>query len=567
MKKTLLTCLIISTFWVAQAYAIEADTIYTHGTIITINDNQPSADAVAVKDGKIIGVGKNNKIMQMKGPQTAIVNLHGKTMLPGFFDGHSHFAEVGLQASSANLLPKPDGNVNSILELQKSLRKFMASSVSVKTHGVLIGMNYDDSQLVEKRHPIRRDLDAVSTEIPIYAIHQSAHLAVLNSKALAQLGITPETKNPSGGVIVREADGKTPNGILQENAFFNNLRNIIPKLSRQEAQQQIQASEAIYLSNGFTTVQDGKSSAEALKLLTLMAESGLLKVDVVSYADLVAIGDSPILHSAWMSRSYNNHFRIGGVKLIFDGSPQGKTAWFTQPYFIPPTGENTSYAGYPAFSDEEALKWYSLAYKNNWQMLTHTNGDAAIDQLLKTVRTVQAVYPGDDRRTVMLHGQFTRKDQVAQIKELYIFPSLFPMHTFYWGDWHRQSTVGPERAENSSPTNWMLENNIKFSIHSDAPVTFPNSMRILDSAVNRTTRTNFVLGYKQCLEPIIALKAMTIWPAYQHFEENSKGSIEVGKLADFVVLSKNPLKIIRQQLKDIQVLETIKEDKVVYKRP
>jgi predicted amidohydrolase YtcJ len=139
------------------------------------------------------------------------------------------------------------------------------------------------------------------------------------------------------------------------------------------------------------------------------------------------------------------------------------------------------------------------------------------------------------------------------------------MHTFYWGDWHRESVAGPERAENISPTGWLLESGMKFSIHSDAPVTLPNSMRILDSAVNRTTRTGYVLGPKHRLDPLVALKAMTIWPAYQHFEEATKGSIEVGKLADFVILSGNPLMVERPRLIDLKVLETIKEGKTVYR--
>ncbi len=550
----------------AQTSPVIADTLYTHGNIITMNDKQPSADAVAVREGRIIAVGKAGSVMPFKGLQTVVVDLHGKTLLPGFVDGHSHLADVGLQASAANLLPRPDGAVNSIGELQKVLRAFMTTSTLVKNHHVLLGMNYDDSQLIEKRHPTRQELDAISTEIPIYVIHQSGHIAVANTLGLGNFGITGATQNPAGGVIVREADGMTPNGVLQENAFFNNLTRILPSLSQDEAYQQVEASQALYLSNGFTTIQDGKSSATTLQTLSGMAAAGRLKADVVSYADIAALGDAAILHGPLMSRSYHQHFRIGGVKLTFDGSPQGKTAWFTQPYFVVPDGENAEYAGYPAFTDADALKWFCLAYKNNWQVYTHANGDAAIDQLIRTERAAASLYPGDDRRPVLIHGQFIRKDQITPLRQQHIFPSLYPMHTYYWGDWHRQSVVGPERADNMSPTGWMLEDGILFSIHSDAPVTFPNSMRILDSAVNRTTRSGYVAGPHHRLDPLTALKAMTLWPAYQYFEENNKGSVEVGKEADFVILSENPLKINRAKLKDIQVLETIKDNQVVFER-
>jgi predicted amidohydrolase YtcJ len=164
----------------------------------------------------------------------------------------------------------------------------------------------------------------------------------------------------------------------------------------------------------------------------------------------------------------------------------------------------------------------------------------------------------------MIHGQFTRKDQINSLKDLGIFPALYPMHTFYWGDWHRDSVTGPERANNISPTGWMIDQAMRFSIHSDAPVTFPNSMRIIDSAVNRTTRTGKVLGAEHRLSPMDALKALTIWAAYQHFEESIKGSLEVGKQADFVVLDADPLTVEATNIKNMKVLKTVNNDKTVF---
>jgi predicted amidohydrolase YtcJ len=265
-----------------------------------------------------------------------------------------------------------------------------------------------------------------------------------------------------------------------------------------------------------------------------------------------------------MSHNYQNRFRIGGVKLTFDGSPQGKTAWFTKPYLKAPAGQAENYVGYPAFNDEEAYELMQLAYNNKWQLLIHSNGDAAIDQLINLVEKASKEQDLGDHRTVMIHGQFTRKDQVARLKTLGIFPAFYPMHTFYWGDWHRDSVAGPERANNISPTGWLLDQKMRFTIHSDAPVTFPNAMRILDSAVNRVTRSGKTLGEEHKLSPLVALKAMTIWGAYQHFEEKIKGSIEVGKQADFVVLDSNPLEIPSNKIKDINVLQTINDDKTVY---
>jgi predicted amidohydrolase YtcJ len=252
------------------------------------------------------------------------------------------------------------------------------------------------------------------------------------------------------------------------------------------------------------------------------------------------------------------------VKLTFDGSPQGKTAWFTEPYFKPPVGLSATYSGYPAFTDDEALKWLSFAFENKWQVLVHTNGDAAIDQLIRLVETLEEKQDLGDHRTVMIHGQFTRKDQIKKLKKLGIFPALYPMHTFYWGDWHRDSVAGLARAQNISPTGWLIDEDMPFTIHSDAPVIFPDSMRILDSAVNRVTRTGKVLGEEHKISPLDALKAMTLWAAYQHFEEKSKGSIEVGKQADFVILDKDPLSIDPMEIKNIRILHTINDGEIIF---
>ncbi len=566
-----------------------ADTIYMGGDIITVNEMQPNVEAVAVKDGKILAVGTRMEIEKtLKGSQTRIIDLAGKTLIPGFVDAHSHFINVGFQSLSANLLPPPDGPGVNIAVLQKSLTDFMVSSSTPRDYGILIGFNYDDSQLAEKRHPTRQDLDAVSATVPILVIHQSGHLAVLNSAGLAKAGIAADTEAPSGGVIRREADGKTPNGVLEENGFYAYLPKLLPQLTTDQLLEQVEAAQKVYAANGITTAQEGRAMTSMSDSLFFAADHKKLAIDVVSYPDLVETAASlgktgqkvmpfveggmptpqvsdPSLARIQVSRNYVNHLRVGGAKLTFDGSPQGKTAWFTTPYFQPPEGQNADYVGYPAFPNPgEAQKWVDLTYKNNWQLLVHANGDAAIDELIKTVGDAQKKFGAGDRRTVLIHGQYLRADQIPQLQALGIVPSLYPMHTFYWGDWHRQSVAGPERAEFISPTGAVLKTGMRFTIHSDAPVTFPNSMRVLDSAVNRTTRTGYVLGPDQRISPEVALKAMTLWPAWQHFEEASKGSIEAGKLADLVILSANPMKVAPETIKDIQIVETIKEGKTIY---
>lgn len=561
--------LLLTAALATPAVARDADAIWFGGPIISVDAKMPRAEAVAVKDGRIVAVGRKAAIMKAEaGSATILHDLAGKTLVPGFVDAHGHLTGVGVQALSANLLPPPDGPAQSIGQIQTIMRDFIATSPVVKQYGVAIGFNYDDSQLAEKRAPNRQELDAISTDIPIILTHQSGHLGAYNSKALAMAGVTADSANPDGGVILREADGKTPSGVLEENAHNAALAKLFPRLTPADAMRIISASQAIYAANGYTTVQEGRADPGTLALLTGAARAKKLNLDVVAYPDLVMNAKNPALTGPLMSLSYADHFRIGGVKLTFDGSPQGKTAWFTKPYLHVPEGQKPTYNGYPTFPKTgEAAGWVDMAYKNNWQLLIHANGDAAIDELIAIAGAAAKANPGSDRRTVMIHGQYLRADQIPGLKALDIFPALFPMHTFYWGDWHRESVAGPERAAFISPTGSVLKAGMKFSIHHDAPVTFPNSMRVYDSAVNRTTRSGYVLGPDQRISPMVALQAMTIWPAYQHFEEAEKGSISVGKLADLVVLDANPLTVKPATIKDIKVIETVKGGKRVYLRP
>ena len=544
-----------------------ADSIYLGGSILTMNDAQPSAEAVAVRAGRITAVGSRAELMKLKGANTRVVDLQGKTLLPGFVDPHSHISVVGLQAISANMLPPPDGNNGSIAQLQETLRQYMKTSPEPQNLGIVLGFGYDDSQLKEQRHPTREELDAVSSTMPIMIIHQSAHMAVLNSAALKQAGVSASSTNPQGGVIGRKAGSQEPNGLLEESAFFAVVPTVMPKLSDLQTTSWLEKAQELYLQYGYTTAQDGRADPSNITQAIAAAKLGTFKIDVVSYPDMLEIIDSPLMDGPYYSRDYTQRFRIGGVKLNLDGSPQGKTAWLTHPYHHPPAGKPDDYAGYNVMPDKEVNDLVSKAFQKGWQVLVHTNGDAAIDQLIGAVRVANQRVPGTDRRPVMIHGQTLRQDQVPQIAAEGIFPSLFPMHTFYWGDWHHDSVLGPERAQNISPAGWVLAQGMRFTSHHDAPVAFPSSIRVLDATVNRTTRTGKVLGAEHRVDPTTALKSMTLWAAYQHFEEDRKGSIETGKLADFVVLSDNPVTMPRNQLSTLKVLQTIKEDQSVYRAP
>ena len=556
---------LLSTAQFAQAAPSPADAIYFGGKVVTVNDLQPEAEAVAIKGGKIIAVGYRDEVMKLKGGQTRLVDLGGKTMLPGFIDPHGHVFNTGVQAVSANLLPRPDGEVNDIAEIQATLKAWAKQNSPITgKYGWIIGFGYDDAQLKEQRHPNRDDLDQVSTELPVVLIHQSGHLGAMNSKALEAVGLNSASKNPPGGVIRRREGSQEPDGVLEENAFFQQMFNLMSKLDPGANKALFAAGVNLYKSFGYTTAQEGKGSLGSVATMEAVAKSGKLDIDVVTYPD-VTVG-AEAMKAPWLSRSYINHFRLGGIKLTLDGSPQGKTAWLTQPYYKVPAGQKPDYHGYSAFTDEEVNGSIAQAFKNGWQVLAHANGDAAIDQFITAVRAAEKQYGMSDRRPVVVHAQTAREDQVQSFKELGIIPSFFPMHTFYWGDWHRDSVLGPERAKNISPIGWALQRRMIFTSHHDAPVAMPDAMRVISSTVNRVTRSGQVLGPEHRTTPLVAVKAHTLWPAYQHFEEKTKGSIEVGKLADFVLLDRNPLEGDPLTIADIKVLETIKEGKTVYRR-
>ena len=539
-----------------------ADTIYSGGTILTINDAAPKAEAVAVKEGRILAVGSAADIMALKGDSTRMVDLGGRTMLPGFVDPHGHVMGGGLQAISANMLAPPDGKVTDIAGLQATLKEWAAANEAVvKAANIILGFGYDQSQLKELRAPSKEDLDAVSADIPVVVVHQSGHMGALNSKALAIAGYTADSKDPAGGVIERIPGSQEPYGVVEEAAWFDIIPKLLGNVGPSGMKAVAKAGAELWTSFGYTTAQEGRSSKSSDAVLKEATADGTIKIDVVTFPDFTTDRDY-IKSNA--SHSYGNHFRVGGIKLTIDGSPQGFTAWRDRPYYAPVGNFPVGYAGYPAVTHDQVLEVVDWAFGNNVQMLVHSNGEASSDLLLAAIAASEQKYGMADRRPVLVHGQFLREDQVQKAVDLNVFPSLFPMHTFYWGDWHRDHTVGPALADNISPTGWFLERGARFTSHSDAPVAFPDTMRILSATVTRRSRSGDIIGPTQRVSVETALKAMTIWAAYEVFEETDKGSIEVGKLADFVILSGDPTAIDPETLDTLKVTETIKDDQSIF---
>ncbi|MFK7731762.1 MAG: amidohydrolase [Pseudomonadales bacterium] len=534
-------------------------TLFVNAQVITVDDARPTAESLAVRDGKILAVGSRSEVESAAGSNVELRDMQGKTMLPGFIDAHGHVTYTNRLQLSANLAPPPVGPVASIPQLIETMKAHQSAYPDAPW---IVGFGYDDSLMAERRHPTKQELDQVSTEFPVAVTHVSGHLMSCNSKCLELAGVNANTKDPDGGLFRRMVNTDEPNGVAEETAM-RAFSEVIPSPDLSQQKSLLAKTQAEYAAFGVTTVQDGASYGETLDLLEQAAAEELLYLDVVSFPYMVYGVEGLKQHPP--TAEYANNYRVGGIKMTLDGSPQGKTAWLSKPYFHPPHGQDKDYAGYATLQEEQVQALVDYAISNNVPMLAHANGDAAADQMIRTVRAANKQFGKADRRPVMIHAQTVREDQIDAMVEEGIVPSYFVAHTFFWGDWHRDSVLGEQRASRISPLRSSSDKGLRYTIHNDTPVVPADMMRLLWTAVNRVTRSGKVLGTEQRATVMEGIKAMTLYAAYQFFEESSKGSLSVGKRADIVVLEENPLTVPSMAIKDIAVLETIKDGKTVFR--
>jgi len=533
----------------------EADLIISSNKVILMTEKESAQPlSVAIKNKKIIWIGSHEDAKNIQGEH---VDFGNQAVLPGFIDAHGHASYLAFATQVANIASPPVGKINNIQDLQTELKNFIQDS-GLQPGEWLMGLGYDDSLLAEQRHPTKDDLDEVSTEHPIYLIHVSAHLGAANSLGLSLANINSKTQDPPGGKIRRYENSLEPNGVFEETAAYP-LQQLAMSAYKDPIGSVKKAME-IYARNGITTAQDGASSLETIGLMQAADAQNMIDIDVISYP----IGQNGLDENlnALNFGSYTGRVKVGGIKLILDGSPQGKTAYLTEPYYKPPHNESKSYKGYPLIPQTEVSEWVKKYADLNIPIMAHANGDAAADMLIKAVKNAEIE---SDHRTIMIHAQTVREDQLDLMKELEIIPSYFSTHTFYWGDWHRDSVFGVDRAMRISPTKSTLNRDMPFTVHNDAPVVPPDMIRLLWSSTNRITRSGKILGDQQKISTYDALKAMTLNAAYQHFEDDIKGSIEVGKLADLVVLSEDPLAMPAASLLNLKVIATYSHGKEIFK--
>jgi hypothetical protein len=546
-----------------QAAPTPAERIIRGGPIVTVNPAQPAAAAVAIAGGKIVAVGTEAEVMAWKGPGTVVTDLGGKTLVPGFVDGHSHFWSLVDVQTQALCASPPAGTCRSVADVIASLKKIQERR-RLGPGKFVIGFGYDPELLAEKRPPTRQELDAAFPDNPVLLVHVSGHGAMLNSKALATYGITAATPTPPGGVIGREAGSQEPNGLLFETAFLPIFAKV-PGPNDDECLELLKSGQELYLREGITTAQEGATMKHQLDLLRIFADRGLLKLDVVSLPFITEIdavfGGQPPRNEP----EYKNRLRIGGVKIVTDGSPQGRTACFTKPYLTDGPAGQKNWRGELSFPQATLNGWVQKVYDGGATLFMHCNGDAAIDALLEAHRAASGDDPAKPRGTVGVHSQFIRRDQLEKYAAWKITPSFFTIHCFYFGDTH-VANRGPEQAAFISPMKSARALGIRPANHTDFNVAPLDQMFTIHTAVNRTTRSGATLGPDERVGPLEALEAITIDGARMYGEEGRKGSIEPGKFADLVVLSGNPLAVPAAAIKEIRVEETIKEGRTVWLR-
>lgn len=541
-------------------------TVYYNGNIITMEGDQPQmAEALVTQAGKIAYVG-NLQEAQSKYKNAAQINLQNKTLLPSFIDPHSHFDMVSNTMGQVNLNPPPIGKVDSIPKMMQTLKDYKVDN-NIADGDWIFGWGYDETQLAEGRPPTKTEIDKALPNNPVYLQHTSGHMGVANSKALAAMNITAATKNPAGGNIVRIKGSNEPSGLVQETATYPFMRHMLEVLAPNQAKF-FEQTQGYYAKNGITTAQNGSTTRDTIQFFQKQADAGKLKIDLVALAGVSDL-DENLADKNFVWKTYKNGLKVQGTKIIADGSPQGKTAYFSQPYLTPVPDCEKDCRGLPTVSQDELNEMFVKAYARDNQLFIHNNGDAATDMLIKAheyavKKTGQAA--DKDRRTVPIHAQFVRPDQLSAFKKYKMVPSFFTNHSYFWGDVHVKN-LGKKRADFLSPIATADKMGLKYTNHSDDTVTPVDPLFSVWSAVNRTSRSGKVIGKNERATPYQALKAITSNPAYEYFEEDSKGTLTPGKLANLVILDANPLTVEANKLKDIKVIKTIKEGKTIYQRP
>ena len=538
-------------------------TIYFGGDIITMNGDSPQyVEAVIERDGKIIYAGEKASAVNNFAVKTIEVDLKGKTMLPGFIDPHSHFMSAVLMSTQVNVASPPMGEVTDIASMIKKLQDFKDEN-KIKDGEWIVGWGYDQDLLAEKRHITKMDLDKAFPNNKVLIVHISMHGGVLNSKALEWAEVDENYKTPEGGVVARIEGSNEPAGLLMEMAYMP-VFGKLPQPSEDEMMDLMEAAQMQYTSNGYTHAVEGFTHIKDMNTLKRAAKEGRFFIDIASLPGFTEM-DEWLNNPEYPFGKYDNHLKFAGGKFTLDGSPQGLTAYMAEPYKVPgPNGEK-NWVGNTSIPREDLAKLAKVMVDNDVQIMFHANGDGAIEDAIYAIENA-GIKAADDKRPVIIHSQFQKPEHLKKYVEIGITPTYFTNHTFYWGDVHIRN-VGEEKASFISPMKAANDLGIVTSNHTDFNVTLLDPFFVMWTSMKRETRAGKILGGDQVIDAYAALQSITTGPAYQFFEEDRKGKIKKGMLADFVILDSNPLKVKNvDAIKNVKVVETIKEGKTVYKK-
>lgn len=570
---------------------IQAETIFRGGSIVTVDPKQPEVQALAIAQGKIIAVGDEKTVMQRRGTGTKVIDLQGKTLMPGFVEPHTHMMQTALDIYMVKNLSSFEVPMNpgTIPQIQKALKEALKK---VPCGGWLVAFGVDPSRATPFMASLdATTLDAVSTEVPIFVLNQSGHIAYVNHRAIDLAGITSDTPNPIGGVYGRVDGGTTGelNGVLQEGpaflAFQKKIKTPTDSGVWLEALRQTYQSVA---KAGVTTATEmtlGAVTGSISQELDLLEGMGAeletpLRIRAYVFADVIT-PEKPL--EIKPSYGKNDLFKVIGVKFIADGSTQGLTAALKEPYLYLPNKPNkpsTPNKGTLNYTDPAILFNAAKHYLDlGWQLAIHSNGDRTTDQVLWVYSQLNRAsartgYPGPaELRCRIEHLTVTEENQLEQIKSLGLTPSMTIGHVYFWGyafgatkeESGHEPILGSPRAQRIDPSASLRKRGIRFSFNSDSPITPVAPLRYISTAVTRLTKGGegqdtvklFREGEDdQRISVDDAIRAVTIDAAYQLFLDDKIGSLEVGKLADLVILDKNPRTTKPEDIMEIEVLST-----------
>jgi len=540
-----------------RRFTIIADVVLYNGKVVTVDERESVAEAVAVKSEKLLAVGSNEEVTPLIGAETKAIDLKGKTVIPGFIESHCHMSSgEGLQRALGIIDGSHEAGVRSLADILAKI----AEQAKSKPKGEWIHVHKEDeSKLAEKRHPNRWDLDKVAPHHPVMVTTVGGHFAVVNSKAFEVASVTKDTPDPMGGRFEKDPTTGALTGWIHESAI-EVLQPVEggrePNL--EEAMEGIRWMAEQYVASGLVYAYDMVTQGIITRAYQELLSRGQLplRIALEIYHELM-----PHLVQLGIIQGFGNAMlKIGGIKIFADGAISARTAAVAEPYLDRP-----DYCGELAITREELHRIIMEGYPRGYRFCVHANGERAINMVLDTIEEAQEKYPRQDPRNRIIHCTVVTQEIIGRIRRLGILPTIFGPYAYYHGD-KILPAFGVERLERMFAARSFIDAGIKVAAHSDHPASpYPPLMGI-HALVNRKSASGQPIGTSQEISVMEALKLYTINAAYHTFEEDILGSIETGKVADMVVLGKDILTVPPETIMDIPVDMTIVDGRIVYQR-